>query len=38
MRLTKRRWAPAAGWPPLAESVTDAVGRLLDGARIEQQT
>jgi hypothetical protein len=25
-------------WLPLADTVTDAVGRLLDGARAKQQT
>jgi Tetracyclin repressor-like, C-terminal domain len=29
---------PFIPWPPLADTVTDAVGRLLDGARAEQQT
>jgi len=29
---------PLFPWPPLADSVADAVGRLLDGARAEQQT
>jgi AcrR family transcriptional regulator len=29
---------PFIPWPPLAETVTDAVGRLLDGARAEHQT
>jgi AcrR family transcriptional regulator len=29
---------PLLPWPPLADTVTDAVGRLLAGARTEQQT
>ncbi len=29
---------PRLPWPPLADTVTDAVGRLLDGARAGQQT
>jgi AcrR family transcriptional regulator len=29
---------PRLPWPPLADTVADAVGRLLDGARAEQQT
>jgi hypothetical protein len=29
---------PVLPWPPLADTVTDGVGRLLDGARAEQQT
>ena len=34
LRITR----PFIPWPPLADTVTDAVGRLLDGARAEQQT
>jgi AcrR family transcriptional regulator len=34
LRITR----PLFAWPPLADTVTDAVGRLLDGARAEQQT
>jgi AcrR family transcriptional regulator len=34
LRISK----PALAWPPLAESVTDAVDRLLDGAPAERQT
>jgi len=34
LRITR----PFFPWPPLADTVTDAVGRLLDGARAEQQT
>jgi AcrR family transcriptional regulator len=34
LRISK----PALAWPPLAETVTDAVDRLLDGARAEPQT
>jgi AcrR family transcriptional regulator len=34
LRITR----PGFPWPPLADTVTDAVGRLLDGARAGQQT
>jgi AcrR family transcriptional regulator len=34
LRISK----PSLGWPPLADTVTDAVDRLLDGARAERQT
>jgi AcrR family transcriptional regulator len=34
LRITR----PFFPWPPLADTVTDAVGRLLDGARADQQT
>jgi AcrR family transcriptional regulator len=34
LRITR----PFLPWPPLADTVTDAVGRLLDGARAGQQT
>jgi AcrR family transcriptional regulator len=34
LRITR----PFFPWPPLADTVTDAVGRLLDGARARQQT
>jgi AcrR family transcriptional regulator len=33
LRITR----PFFPWPPLADTVTDAVGRLLDGARAKQQ-
>jgi hypothetical protein len=34
LRISK----PAFPWPPLADTVTDAVDRLLEGARAERQT
>jgi AcrR family transcriptional regulator len=34
LRITR----PYFPWPPLADTVTDAVGRLLDGAGAQQQT
>jgi AcrR family transcriptional regulator len=34
LRISK----PAFPWPPLAETVSDVVGRLLDGARPERET
>jgi AcrR family transcriptional regulator len=34
LRISK----PALAWPPLTDTVTDAVDRLIDGARAERQT